>query len=1335
MSLTPKIKNEDWTSVRQAIAKLKTKLGPQAEPTFAGVTLTGLTATRLIQSDADKALASVATLSSWIAGTANEINISDDGDGTITIGIVDPLIVAKGGTGVATLTDHGILLGSGTGAVTPLGVAANGQIPIGSVGADPVLAEITGTANQVVSTPGAGTITLSLPQDIHTGATPTFAGGTFTGVVTGVIPTAAAHLATKEYVDLSLGAFKTFFLSDTSGVGALNFAYPHETGEAQSSIVTAGLGLGDGQLVKGFITEAGEPATTTLHDGVTTFHFHAKKGASNQRTTVLYAVLSWVDADGTSNKTTVTTTELSGELTDTETTYEIHTALGADVEIASTARLILDVYANVGSGAQNSVVTLYMEGTEDSYFTTEVDSGLWQNHGDVLDDLNTLGAVGANSEFLVGTGAGAFAWESGTTVRTSIGLGTGDSPQFTGLTLSALTLGSVIFAGASGVISQDNANIFYDDANNRLGIGTASPVATLDVRGDIFTDRWQEDIRNTFIGINVVGAGNLTGTGNQGALSTAIGNDAMYSMTTGERNTAIGERAMRSATITTYSVAIGATAAYSLTTGDRTTAIGAEAGYYNVTGDDNTTIGARAGFGQVGNSYTAATLIGSLAGSSLTSGANITAVGRQALNLNEDGYSNTVIGSLAVANNVSGYWITAIGVNALNAVTAGPNTAIGTSAMVLTTTGINNAAVGSDALHFNTIGANNTGVGARSMDGNTTGDDNTAIGQDSGYRQQAGDHNVFIGSDAGNGDDLNWTGSRNTVIGFQTMFNVETGADDNTLIGYQAGVNITTGSSNILIGSGISAASATGDNELNIGDLIYGDMSNGRVGIGAATPGARLDLGIQAPGIDTPFLYWQAFSANGNNAMCMGSVYDSGQVDQYIMLGCYFDGGTAASPTFFGSPAGGAIIRDFRTSGNRRLEFGFVGNGATQSPTIRMTIEDASGKVGIGTPSPKTLLTVEGGITLKERADHETVAATYGQIWCKTATPNQLWFTDDGSNDYRIAPQDLQISASPTFSSLSVVSAIGAGAVIASLVVADIFQDRSLVGWWQFAATSGTTIGDSADNDNDVTITAGTASTGVLTLDGTQFGNTNKTMTDLGILNSDNLTISVWFRTSKTGEHQYIVNNYHWGWVLRIDSADNKLYIENYQSAGNYRRNISNNAVTDGLWHAAQVICYGDGSSVDLILDGVTQSNAVDVGTVNQLGDSNEYISIGRRSSEANRYFWGDIDDVMLFKRALTEPEMREIYDYGDKKYLHASAGQFGGIDNHTEINGTGDLSFAGSAGFYPRRINQSAIPAAGTGATQVDTGEIVMWRDSDDGVVSFVYNDVTTGIKSVALA
>jgi len=41
--------------------------------------------------------------------------------------------------------------------------------------------------------------------------------------------------------------------------------------------------------------------------------------------------------------------------------------------------------------------------------------------------------------------------------------------------VSSLTAGSVLFAGAAGLLSQDNANLFWDATNKRLGIGTAAP--------------------------------------------------------------------------------------------------------------------------------------------------------------------------------------------------------------------------------------------------------------------------------------------------------------------------------------------------------------------------------------------------------------------------------------------------------------------------------------------------------------------------------------------------------------------------------------------------------------------------------------------------------------------------------------------------------------------------------------------------------------------------------------------------------------------------------------------------------------------------------------------
>jgi hypothetical protein len=49
----------------------------------------------------------------------------------------DPIGVAAGGIGAATLTDHGVLVGAGTNAITPLSVGSTGELLVGITGADP----------------------------------------------------------------------------------------------------------------------------------------------------------------------------------------------------------------------------------------------------------------------------------------------------------------------------------------------------------------------------------------------------------------------------------------------------------------------------------------------------------------------------------------------------------------------------------------------------------------------------------------------------------------------------------------------------------------------------------------------------------------------------------------------------------------------------------------------------------------------------------------------------------------------------------------------------------------------------------------------------------------------------------------------------------------------------------------------------------------------------------------------------------------------------------------------------------------------------------------------
>ena len=81
---------------------------------------------------------------------------------------VGTLVVSNGGTGRATLTNHGVLVGAQTGAITQLSVRTTGQVLTGSTGADPVWASPPASSISITGDSGGAL----------TGSSFTFTGGT-----------------------------------------------------------------------------------------------------------------------------------------------------------------------------------------------------------------------------------------------------------------------------------------------------------------------------------------------------------------------------------------------------------------------------------------------------------------------------------------------------------------------------------------------------------------------------------------------------------------------------------------------------------------------------------------------------------------------------------------------------------------------------------------------------------------------------------------------------------------------------------------------------------------------------------------------------------------------------------------------------------------------------------------------------------------------------------------------------------------------------------------------------------------------------------------------------
>ncbi|MCL5435283.1 MAG: site-specific integrase [Patescibacteria group bacterium] len=185
-----------------------------------------------------------------------------------------------------------------------------------------------------------------------------------------------------------------------------------------------------------------------------------------------------------------------------------------------------------------------------------------------------------------------------------------------------------------------------------------------------------------------------------------------------------------------------------------------------------------------------------------------------------------------------------------------------------------NTAIGMRALHYSSSSSNNTATGYYSLQNNTTGGGNTVNGAYAGT-------GVFGNSDISN----------NALFGYQAGTALITGGNNNTLLGYNAGLNITSGASNIMLGSGTNAPSATGSNQLNIGNTIYGNLSSGIIGISTTSPTAPLQIngayGSNAALIVNNLNSGDIFTAsasgttrltlsNGGNLNLIGGVYQSG---------------------------------------------------------------------------------------------------------------------------------------------------------------------------------------------------------------------------------------------------------------------------------------------------------------------------------------------------------------------------------------------------------------------------------------------------------------------------
>jgi hypothetical protein len=297
------------------------------------------------------------------------------------------------------------------------------------------------------------------------------------------------------------------------------------------------------------------------------------------------------------------------------------------------------------------------------------------------------------------------------------------------------------------------------------------------------------------------------------------------------------------------------------------------------------------------------------AGSTASTGQFNTGVGPFALGSNTTGIDNTAVGGDALFFNVVGNDNTAIGFESLAYNTGSGMTAVGSTALEQNTTGAQDTAMGAGALGLNTTGVDNSAFGYAALFNNTTASGNTAIGWESLAYNTIGYGNTATGADA---LIANTTGYLNTGVGINALV-ANTIGQSNVAVGEESMYFNTSGYVNTAVGSAALYSNTTGSYNAAVGLTSLGFNTTGSFNT--------------ALGADSLLN-----NTTGSGLTCIG-------------YQCTTGGNNLQNATAIGAHS--------LVSGSDSLVLGSVAgvNGATSTT-----------KVGIGTSTPTAILTIGRGM-------------------------------------------------------------------------------------------------------------------------------------------------------------------------------------------------------------------------------------------------------------------------------------------------------------------------------------------------------------------------------------
>ena len=375
--------------------------------------------------------------------------------GALTLGT--DLAVAQGGTGASSLTDGGVLLGSGTSAITAMGVLSDGQMIVGDGSTDPVAES------------GA---TLRTSIGVGTGDSPQFYGANVSGnssinrslavgYTDGRVPRANLEVKGNVFISGNVAiAGATNYPEDVKAVFGSQETGPlqifHSSGDVSKIEDLSGTSGGLRLRSSSISLRDAEDDVIIAASSTGAFLYHN----GNERLKTISGGIIMSGGLGAN---------VSGNVSVTR-------SLAVGYTDGRIPRANLEVTGNVFIGGQpSSLITgpdttiTFATGLQvasgGTGATTFTDGGVLLGSG--TSAITAMGVL-TDGQMIVGDGSTDPVAESGATLRTSIGVGTGDNVEFTNVTSTGVILAADGAVGAPSITNTGDTNtgIYFPASDN-----------------------------------------------------------------------------------------------------------------------------------------------------------------------------------------------------------------------------------------------------------------------------------------------------------------------------------------------------------------------------------------------------------------------------------------------------------------------------------------------------------------------------------------------------------------------------------------------------------------------------------------------------------------------------------------------------------------------------------------------------------------------------------------------------------------------------------------------------------------------------------------------------